>query len=194
MKLEEYIEIFRDEFDNQLVLDKEQINKEFRTVKNQNEWKSFLNELFKKCCNQQNQNSKNPIQYMVVHILRASVRCKTYEYMFALYDEQLYFDRQEVCSYWSFPGFQEIANNTIKHFSSLIHKKCIRVPESDIKEVCEWYLYSLMKEMSSVLLEAIARADELSWFQKMDKSENFGIYAGGYLDLVEKLKNAESAG
>ena len=188
MKLEEYIEMFAEEFDRQRISDTAQLKKEFQISKNQTEWKAFLNHLFEKCYLLQMQDSKNPVKYMVVHILRASVRCKNYEYMFALYDEQLYFDRQEVCSYWSFPGFQEIADNTIKHFTSLIRKKCIRVPESEIKEVCEWYLLSLMKEMSSVLLEAIVSAEELSWFQKVEKSENFGIYTGEYMESIEKLK------
>lgn len=120
MELEKYIETFADEFENQRISDKARIEKEFLSGKNQTEWKAFMNGLFEKCYHLQTQNRKNSIQYMVVHVLRASLRMENYEYMFALYDEQLYFDRKEVCSYRSISGFKNIADSAVKYFTGLI--------------------------------------------------------------------------
>lgn len=191
MKIDDYLNKFKIEFNNQLAEDRRKLIKEYECAKEEYTsccWNS-IKVLIEKCKEQQERGKKGLIRYIGVHFLRASARTRDYEYKIAMYTDELFQDREEVAVYWSSPYFKQIAEDSAKRLAGMLRKEFIRISDYDIKLFCEEYFFELMKFIPLEIIESLEKVIREEALLKLKHETQVAFLKGEYLLAQEQLIN-----
>lgn len=189
MGLELYLEKYKKEIAEQLAVDQMRIVEEYEMCKEDciKKCKACIEELFKKCIEKQKGGEKDLIAFVGVHFLRTSARTGSLEYKIALYGEGLFQDKIEVSVYWEPPYLRKITEETLKKFSIMLKKECIRIASSDIKSFCEEYVYELMKFVPKEITECLKELCKSRDVLQLAYTEKIRFLMGEYMQFQEEF-------
>lgn len=196
MKLDEYLERFAEEISRKLSTDQKKLIEEYEKSKTVylNQCEECMKKLIEQCKQKQEQGQKDVVGCIGVHFLRTSVRTRSFEYKIAMYNTELFQDRQEVAVYWEPPYLRKIAEEAVKDLSSMLRKECIRISDYDIKQFCDEYLFLLMKWMPMEIVEKLEKICDMEEFRRLQHEEVVELYQGEYLLEQERLKEVVCIG
>lgn len=143
---------------------------------------SCVDNLFKTCIYQQQEDAKQPIRYLHFFYLRLAVLTQQYDIQINAFSEQSYMDRIETMMFWN-PDFimkyyqedmeaiEQEARKQVLHFGYL--------QLMELREKC-FAIYILL--IGQYLMRVAEDITNLASFQEMKKAENMQIVFGGYMD------------
>lgn len=189
MKKSEYIETLSEPI-NQLLADaKMRLETSYKEDKDKYQLHllSSLDMLFSACVEKQQSGQKSSVRYLCFHNLYASIETGIYEYKIALYDKNLYLDRNETAIYWFPVYYNPIIEKDMEALKVLLQKNFIRVRDFDIKLMQKYYIKRLLDFTPEDIWDIKEMLSEIPTYEAMQKEKEFSTYVGEFMGTVTEL-------
>lgn len=140
---------------------------------------------------QQEAGEKEPVAFCNISYLRSSILTKSYDFLIALYDETMYFDPIETLGSWAPKWIMEFYENQVSYFRKEVRGKIVRVQDSELLEFERTLAGDYYKIVLGFLLEHLEEIQALESYQKLEKTADFKIQYGEYMDVCIPIYQEE---
>lgn len=160
------------------------LNASLQGTKGEEMKKEFLNSLdrlFKRCITLQEQGKKEPIRYVYLFFLNASLLTETYELQFNAFSNQAYMDKVECMELWVPKLFVDFF---LKDFEKLDRKVGHEVIQynSHMRLELKRRLYAVyVVFIMNYILQTIGEVEHMESYQMMNKDKQIQIAMSGYM-------------
>ena len=143
---------------------------------------SCVDNLFKKCIDQQRENAKQSIQYLHFFYLRLAVITQQYDIQINAFSEQSYMDQIETMVLWNPDFIMKYYREDIEAIEQEARKQVLHFGYPQLMEVRERYFAIYILFIGQYLMRVVGDITSLASFQEMKKAKDMQIVFGGYMD------------
>ena len=140
---------------------------------------------------QQEAGEKELVAFCNISYLRSSILTKSYDFLIALYDETMYFDPIETLGSWVPKWIMECYENQVSYLRKEVRGKIVRVQDSELLEFERTLAGDYYKIVLGFLLEHLEEIQALESYQKLEKTADFKIQYGEYMDVCIPIYQEE---
>lgn len=145
------------------------------------EFLSVIDNLCKKCCEEQNLGKKNDIKILHFCYLQSARLTRNYKLQVALYDQNFYLDQNEISTGWDIQFIMKYFEQEMEVYEKRARQKFKDYQYSQIQKARQKYFMLYFQLVGDVLQMFIPLIEKSAYFNKMRKKESFYISYGEYM-------------